>query len=231
VAGTGPAGIRAAPAPEAASLADRAYYAIRDQIVSLALRPGAVINERELMDRLDLGRTPIREAVRRLAQEQLVEVYPRRGTFVTSVEIRDLASICDVRLALEAHAARLAAERASDADREEIRRLIAELDADLEALPEQDDRALMAIDERIHGTVYRATHNPFLVQTLEEYYLLALRIWFLALEQPRELEQAVLEHRELLEAILDRDADRAEAVMRAHVRGFETAIRRALLQT
>jgi DNA-binding GntR family transcriptional regulator len=208
------------------SLADQAYLAIRELIVSLELRPGSVVNERELMERLDLGRTPIREAVRRLAQEQLVEVFPRRGTFVTSVEIRDLASICDVRSALEAHAARIAAERANDADRAEIGRLIEELDAAVA----YDDRALMAFDERIHRAVYRATHNQFLVATLEEYYLLALRIWFLALEQPRELEQAVLEHRALLEAILARDAAGAERIMRAHVDDFETAIRRVLLE-
>jgi DNA-binding GntR family transcriptional regulator len=214
------------------SLADRAYYAIREMIVSLELRPGSVVNERDLMERLELGRTPVREAVRRLAQEQLVEVYPRRGTFVTSVEIRDLASICDVRLALEARAARLAAERASDADREEIRRLIAELDGDLKTAPaEPDRRALMAVDERIHRIVYRATHNQFLAATLEEYYLLALRIWFLALEQPRELEQAVLEHRALLEAILARDGAEAERIMRAHVDNFEAAIRLVLLET
>jgi DNA-binding GntR family transcriptional regulator len=210
--------------PEA--LADRAYYAIRELIVSLDLRPGSVVNERELMERLELGRTPIREAVRRLAQEQLVEVFPRRGTFVTNVEIRDLASICDVRSALEAHAARIAAERANDADREELAGLIAELDA----ATAYDDRALMAFDERIHRAVYRATHNQFLVATLEEYYLLALRIWFLALEQPRELEQAVLEHRALLEAILARDGAGAERIMRAHVDNFETAIRRVLLE-
>ena len=209
------------------SLADRAYYAIRELIVSLDLRPGSVVNERELMERLDLGRTPIREAVRRLAQERLVEVYPRRGTFVTDVEIRDLASICEVRGALEGHAARLAAERASDTDRVELRQLIAEIDAG----PEHDDRALMAFDERIHRAVYRATHNAFLVATLEEYYLLALRIWFLALEQPRELEQAVLAHRTLLAAIVAGDGDEAERIMRGHVEDFETAIRRVLLGT
>jgi DNA-binding GntR family transcriptional regulator len=215
--------------PEA-PLADRAYYAIRELIVSLDLRPGSVVNERELMERLELGRTPIREAVRRLAQEQLVEVFPRRGTFVTTVEIRDLASICDVRSALEAHAARIAAERASDADREEFASLIAELDrAGQNDSAQYDDRALMAFDERIHRAVYRATHNQFLVATLEEYYLLALRIWFLALEQPRELEQAVLEHRALLEAILARDGVGAERIMREHVDNFETAIRRVLL--
>ena len=211
--------------PEA--LADRAYYAIRELIVSLDLRPGSVVNERELMERLDLGRTPIREAVRRLAQEQLVEVFPRRGTFVTTVEIRDLASICDVRSALESHAARIAAERANDADRQELVALIAELDAEAR----YDDRALMAFDQRIHFAVYRATHNQFLVATLEEYYLLALRIWFLALEQPRELEQAVLQHRDLLEAIVARDGAEAERIMRAHVDNFETAIRRVLLES
>ena len=107
---------RLSACPRPRPLADRAYYAIRELIVSLDLRPGSVVNERELMERLELGRTPIREAVRRLAQEQLVEVFPRRGTFVTNVEIRDLASICDVRSALEAHAARIAAERANEAD-------------------------------------------------------------------------------------------------------------------
>jgi DNA-binding GntR family transcriptional regulator len=89
--------------------ADRAYLAIRGLIVSLALPPAAVIDERELMQRLGLGRTPVREALRRLAQEQLVEVFPRRGMFVTNVDVRDLARISEVRLALEPEAARLAA--------------------------------------------------------------------------------------------------------------------------
>src|SRR5437588_2228553 len=105
---------------EAVSLAERAYRAVREMIVSLELRPGAVINERELMERLAIGRTPVREALRRLAQEKFVAVYPRRGMFVTTVEIRDLAALCEVRLPLEGQAARLAAERATDHDREDL---------------------------------------------------------------------------------------------------------------
>ena len=77
--------------------ADRAYVAIRGLIVSLELPPGAVIDERELMRRIGLGRTPVREALRKLAQEQLVEVFPRRGMFVTGVDVRDLARISEVR--------------------------------------------------------------------------------------------------------------------------------------
>ena len=94
-------------------LSEQAYRAIRDRIVSLELRPGAVINEKELIESLGIGRTPVREALRRLAQEQLVEVYPRRGMFVTTVEIRDLASLCEVRSVLESHAAYLAGRRAT----------------------------------------------------------------------------------------------------------------------
>lgn len=207
------------------SLAERAYYAIRDMIVSLQLRPGAVINERALIESLGIGRTPVREALRQLAQERLVEVYPRRGMFVTTVEIRDLGSLCEVRAALESQAAQLAAKRATDDDRAHLEELIDELDRH-EPL---DQPALMAFDERIHRAVYRAAHNPFLEQTLEEYYVLALRIWHLALDQASGLEAAVQSHRPLLAAIVDRDAASAGRIMRRHVDDFEQAMRRVLL--
>jgi DNA-binding GntR family transcriptional regulator len=205
--------------------ADRAYAAVRDMIVSLELRPGAVIDERSLMGRLGIGRTPLREAVRRLAQERLVEVFPRRGTFVTSVDIRDLASLAEVRLVLESHAAAVAAERASDDDRDQMQALIDELPDSTDL----DTRGLIALDERIHRQVYRCSHNAFLEATLEEYYVLALRIWYLALDRARELEQAVLGHRELLEAIRDGNAEEAERTMRQHVQDFEQAMRRILI--
>jgi DNA-binding GntR family transcriptional regulator len=211
--------------PASVSLADRAYHAIRDMIVSLELRPGAVIDERRLMQQLGIGRTPIREALRTLAQEGLVEVYPRRGMFVTSVEIHDLASLAEVRSVLESSAARLAAERATDEDRDAVAALLDELEQH-EALGQ---RQLMALDERIHRQVYRAAHNPFLESSLERYYVLALRIWYLALDQARELEQAVLDHREILEAIRDGEADRAEGAMRRHVVEFEETMRRVLV--
>jgi DNA-binding GntR family transcriptional regulator len=210
---------------EPSSLAEKAYYAIRDRIVSLRLRPGAVINERALIEDLGIGRTPVREALRRLAQEQLVEVYPRRGMFVTTVEIRDLASLCEVRSVLESHAAGLAATRATEDDRLRLSALVDELDRH----EQLDHPALMALDERIHRTIYAAAHNPFLAQTLEEYYVLALRIWHLALDQASGLEAAVRSHRPLLAAIVRGDADGAAKIMRRHVADFEQAMRRVLL--
>jgi DNA-binding GntR family transcriptional regulator len=212
-------------AAEARSLSDRAYFRIRELIVSLELRPGSLVNERELMERLGLGRTPVREALRTLAREKLVEVYPRRGMFVSSVEVRDLAGLSEVRLPLESYAARLAAERATAEDREVTVALLAELDR---AAGEHDERTLIDLDQRIHRHVYRCTQNPFLETTLNEYYVLTLRIWFIALERVARLEDAIQEHRELLEAIRDGDPDRAESVMSRHVSGFEQAIRRVL---
>jgi DNA-binding GntR family transcriptional regulator len=201
-------------------LADQAYLAIRGLIVSLELAPGAVIDERALMERLGIGRTPVREALRRLAQEQLVEVFPRRGMFVTGVDVRDLARISEVREVLEPEAARLAAERAGEDDREELQRLLDEIGRSPD---------LMGLDERVHRAVYDAAHNDLLQTTLGQYYVLALRIWMIALDRAHELEEAVEAHRDLLQAILDGDGDGAAELMRAHVQDFEHAMRRVLV--
>jgi DNA-binding GntR family transcriptional regulator len=207
-------------AVEASLLADRAYVAIRDLIVSLRLAPGSLIDERRLVESLGIGRTPVREALRRLAQEQLVEVFPRRGMFVTGVDVKDLARISEVRAALEPEAARLAAERASDEERD-----------DLAALGDQIKRGadLMSLDERIHRAVYAAAHNELLEKTLGEYYVLALRIWMIALDRAEDLEDAVEAHRDLIEAIVVANGDGAAEVMRAHVQGFEQAMRKVLV--
>ena len=203
------------------SLADKAYQEIRRLIVSLELAPGALIDERELIERLQIGRTPVREALRRLAHERLVEVYPRRGMFVTGVDVRELARLSEVREVLEPEAARLAAERATEVDRAELGALLLELDV--------GGGELIDLDERIHRAVYRAAHNDLLEATLEQYYVLALRIWSIALDRAHELEEAVEEHRALPEAIQAGDGDRAADTMRAHVQNFEQAMHRVLL--
>ncbi len=208
------------------SLADQAFYAIRELIVTLELPPGSVVSERELMTRLGLGRTPVREALRDLARGRLVEVYPRRGIFVSGVDVGDIAGLSEARLVLESQAARLAAERSTAADRVETEALLDEV-ARLEDEP--GGRHLIELDQRIHRHVYRAAHNPFVEATLEEYYVLALRIWFLALDRVADrLDRSVHEHRELLEAIRDGEPARAEEAMRRHILSFDAAIRAVL---
>src|SRR5947209_5702763 len=105
-------------------LADRAYIELRDRLVTLRIPPGAPIDEEALGRELQMGRTPVREAIKRLALENLVAVFPRRGTFASEINITDLAHISDVRAQLESHAAYRAAQRLTDAQREELADLV-----------------------------------------------------------------------------------------------------------
>ena len=208
----------------ARSQGERAYLLIRDQIVTLRLAPGSVIGEAQLRQELGLGRTPIREALQRLAHENLVTFVPHRGTFVSDINLTDLHRLTEVRTELEGYAARLAAERATAPDRAQMKALITELGAG----DESDVHNLMRLDQRIHRLVYQGTRNAFLQAMLEELFNLSLRIWFLGLDRGVRLKEAVEEHRQLLDAIVSRDAQRAESVMRQHVVGFEHAIRKVL---
>jgi DNA-binding GntR family transcriptional regulator len=202
-------------------IADRAYVAMRDRIVTLELPPGSALREDELMRDLGLGRTPLREAVKRLALEGLVEVRPRSGTYVTHVDAPDIVHIAEVRAELEAQAARLAASRMTDDDRATAGRLDAELEA-IEGTVGID--AYMRLDERVHRFVWEAAGNPYLLDALERLWALSLRIWHLVLARVAALPAAVHEQRALLDALVAGEGERAGARMREHVQTFETEI-------
>jgi len=210
----------------ARSQSEEAYARILERIVSLEMPPGSVVNEARLREELRIGRTPIREALQRLARENLVKSIPHRGTFVTDVNITDLARITEVRVVLEAHAARLAAEKLGSADRGSIQALLDEVRRSRIT----DQRDLMHLDQRIHRAIYRAARNPFLEATLERYFNLSLRLWYLVLDREVRLREAVEEHVELLRGILAGDAELAQTIMRRHVTNFEREIRKVLVE-
>ena len=212
---------------EVRSQSEEAYHRILERIVSLEMPPGSVVNEARLREELKIGRTPIREALQRLARENLVRSIPHRGTFVTDVNITDLARITEVRVVIEAHAARLAAEKATPADRNSISELLELLRRGYVT----DPRALIQLDQQIHGLIYRTAHNAFLETTLDRYYNLSLRLWYLVLDRQVRLREAVDEHVELLESILAGDGELAETIMRKHVIGFEREIRKVLVES
>jgi DNA-binding GntR family transcriptional regulator len=218
-----PSGDSAGQAQAAQSQAERAYLTLRDQILSLRLPPGSPVQEEPLTRELGIGRTPFREAVKRLEVESLITIYPRRGSFVTEVNITDHALIADVRRRLEGHAARRAAERATDAERatlEELRVLVQ--DIPIEQAP------IMDVDTRVHRTMYQCTHNRYLEATLGQYFNLALRIWCLFFDQLPDVTNHVGEHAELLKAVVAGDGDGADRLAVAHVDHFEQAIRRMI---
>jgi DNA-binding GntR family transcriptional regulator len=211
--------------PTSALLADLAYEDLRDRIVTLRIKPGEPIDEDTVGQQLEMGRTPIREAIKRLALENLVTVFPRRGTFASEINITDLALISDVRMVLEGHAAYRAAERITDELREELGGLLAELDA---SRGSDDMEALMVLDARVHRFIYRAAGNPYMDQTLARYLNLSLRIWYLVLDRLPHLFARVHEHEEVLHAIAAGEPERAKSVLEEHIATFESEIRAVL---
>jgi len=204
------------------SLAEQSYRALRDRLVMLDIRPGDPINEDQLSAELGCGRTPIREALKRLTGDRLVAAFPRRGTFATDVNIADLAHISEVRRALEPMAASAAAERATAADRATLTELRDQLDASQGA---EDNDALLRMDLGVHRSIYHCVYNPFLEDTLVGYDNLATRIWCVFAPRMAGMAGHVGEHVPLLAAIIDGDAEKAAELASQHVSGFERAIR------
>lgn len=214
------------PQGEPMSLADRAFLQLQDRLIFLDIPPGAPLNEGSLSQELQLGRTPLREALKRLESEHLVVTYPRRGTFATTVDITALSEISQVREILEPLAARLAAGRRGGRNRAQLQNVVEELTA-LGADQLGRDGALRW-DIRIHREIYAAAGNTHLQATLERYSNLATRIWCVVADRIGELEEHVGVHSALLRAVLEGDAERAGDIMCQHVRDFEAEIRQVL---
>lgn len=208
------------------SLAEAAYRQLRDKLIMLEIKPGAPINDGQLAAELGVGRTPVREAIKRLEVDHLVVSYPRRGTFATIVDITELADVSDIRELLEPLAARRAATNASADMRAELRE-VARTISGIGATP-RDKRELMRYDLTVHRLIYRAAGNPHLEDTLIRYDNLATRIWCLVLDKLPSVAGHITEHVGLLEAVADGDADLAAKLALEHVSSFEKSVRQVL---
>lgn len=214
--------------PAGSSLAEQAYRTIRDRLIMLDIAPGEPINEGRLAEELGFGRTPVREALKRLETDHLVASFPRRGTFATTVDITDLAAISEVRQLLEPLAARKAALNTNESIRAELREVAEALEA-LETLDgARARRELMEYDLEVHRLIYRAAGNHHLQEPLIRLDNLATRIWCMVLDRLPAVEEHIVEHRRLIHAILDGDADRAAQLAADHVSHFESIVRAAL---
>ncbi|MBC8333309.1 MAG: GntR family transcriptional regulator [Anaerolineae bacterium] len=204
--------------------AERAYTQIKKQIVTTAMSPGSVISEAQLIDELNLGRTPIREAIKRLQAENLVTVTPRRGMFVADITVTDLTQIFEVRVVIESLAAQLATKRITPDQLAKLRQLAQEYQlASLE-----DKNELIQLDEAFHSLIGQAAQNKFLEKDLKHYYNLSLRIWYLAINFAQSEDIDVVAHIEILEAIEAGNANRAGLRMEKHIKEFHQTIKQYL---
>ena len=211
------------------TLAERTYVRLRDDIITIRLAPGALLRESDLMRRLNVGRTPVREALQRLQRDGFVVVVARRGTFVSKIDISDLTAIYEARARIESWATHLATERLSESDRREARQLIEVLKA-IKAPMELEP--LLALDQRIHRFIYRCAKNRFLYDTLDHYHNLSLRILHAALRRfptlMPGLDRVLHEQTIMLEAVCRGDAEAAERIALNHVLSFEEDVRRII---
>ncbi|MGH3653507.1 GntR family transcriptional regulator [Glutamicibacter sp.] len=209
----------------AESMAERAYQILRDRLIMMDIAPGDPINEAQLVNELGVGRTPLREALKRLEVDHLVHSYPRRGTFATRVDITELADITEVRQALEPLAAARAATLSGGSARSGIE---ATLEAVSRLSGENLRRTLMENDLEVHRLIYQAANNHHLEQTLIRLDNLATRIWCMALDRLPSIDEHIAEHVSLLQAILDGHAQLAHDLALEHIVHFEKSVRSVL---
>ena len=200
------------------SLAGRAYREIKEKILMGEIPPLAAIDDRALMAELRTGRTPIREALQRLAFEGLVTVIPYRGTMASGIDMSDLDQIMEIRIPLEILAGRAAAQRAAAAEIVALRELVGR--HDIERLcRESRFLELLRLDLEFHEAVAEMARNEFLVKTLENLRDLTWRFYILFYRRhPPNASQSFNNYVEIIDSLARHDPAETEARLEEHFR-------------
>jgi DNA-binding GntR family transcriptional regulator len=193
---------------EELSLSDRAYKILEELIITGELAPGSVLSESALIARLQIGRTPIREALQRLRFDGLVQILPRRGILISEMNVQTQLKMLEVRRQLEGLVVRLAVARGTDSEREHFRAVADRLE---EAAEEGDGIAFMRVDREFNELLTTAAQNEFAHKAMGLMHGLARRFWFFYYEQVADLPLCARLHAEIARAIADRNEAAAAA--------------------
>jgi len=208
-----------APAPRAIiSQADHAYSLLVERIIRLRLVPGQILLDRELTAELGIGRTPVREALQRLAREGLVVHFPHRGMVVAEISATGTRDIYEFRSLIDGEAARLAAQRASNAEISELQRLSAEL---IKHAASTTVDAYVRLDRAFYEILAAASRNIYIAETIPRIFNLHLRLWFYISQMQGDWHALARSHsamaREVATAIARRDEEAARGAICAYV--------------
>jgi len=204
------------PAQTFTTKTEQAYWILRRAIVSGEFSDWAPLDELELMSRIDVGRTPIREAIKRLASEEFVVWHPHRTPHVRTTSADDLASLYEARQIFEVTAARLAAERATPMDLDALERLSDQLDA---AIAGDTFYEVAELDYDFHLALASASHNRFLVEAISHLNFGSLRLWYRSYVH-LGIDTINDHHREQVDAIRNRDTVLAVSIAQSHIEFF-----------
>jgi DNA-binding GntR family transcriptional regulator len=213
--------------PRETSKTERVYATLRRRIRELALPPGAPLRKDELALELGVSRAPVSEAIARLAEEGLAEVFPQHGSFVASIRAAEVRESLFIRTALETEAMRRLAPAADAA-------LLAQLDDNLadqaEALADGDLAHFYDLDEALHGLLFAAAESPRATRLLDAARAPLDRVRRLALPEPGRPEATYAEHLRLVEAVRSGDAEFAASAMRVHLAMVGRSVERELIK-
>ncbi len=197
---------RRADTTKAETLTAQAYNRLEEMIVTLALEPGAILSEQTLSADLGIGRTPIREALQRLAREGLVLVLPRKAIIVTETDPRRQLLVLEVRRELERLLARASAERATDAERQRFRQIADGMEA---AADTNDDIAFMRLDRELNALLAQASHNEYAARSMRSLNGHSRRFWYLHYKEAADLPKCARLHADEARAVAKGNAVRA----------------------
>ena len=203
------------------SLANRVYLSLKEAILSIAYRPGEILRKGEICEALGVSRSPVSEAVARLAAEGLVDVVPQAGTFVARFSMEEIREGAFIREAIELAAVERVAEIITDDQLTELRRNLRVQEA---LVADGDTQGFYKLDAEMHGMILSFTGYRRLQQVSETAWLHVNRARQLALPVPGRVAATLAEHRAIVEALEARDPKRARAATRAHLRQLITYV-------
>jgi len=207
----------AKPAPQS----EQAYLLLRDKIISLAYRPGDYLNIATLAQDTGFGRTPLNQALQRLASEGLVQIMPRKGIIVAPLSIDSAFDLIEVRVANERLCAALAAQRMMPAGFAQLRQAAQAFE---DAAAAKDLPALMHADRIFHETIAAIAGNPLLADILGVLHAQSQRFWAVSLSRPGHSDEVIAEHAAIVDALAAGNAELAAGNMEKHIGSFRAAL-------
>ncbi len=211
--------------PPRKSLLEQAYQDLKLRIITCRYRPGEVLSETAISLDLQIGRTPVHQAIHRLAADGLVSILPRKGVMVRPVSMDEALEIIEVRLVTECCCARLAAMRAEHAD---LQRLEGILKSSAKMTETRSVERMMLLDREFHDVLARAAKNTVLAEVLRNLHERSLRFWFISLQHQEHHLKVLAQHRAIVAALRSRNPDAAEAAMREHIHAFQANVTRRM---
>ena len=205
-------------------LRDVVFETMRDAIITQVLKPGERLMEIQLADEMGVSRTPVREAIRKLELEGLVVMVPRKGAYVAGVSMKDIHEVYEVRSALEMLAVTLAAERITEEELDALERQVLRESEEEDRQDGSDLDNIIYIDSSFHDIIYQAAHNQRLVQFVNILQEQLQRFRAASLARPGRSKTALEEHKQIVEALSERNGDLAAKLAREHIENAENAM-------